>query len=128
MRSYEEQVRIEHTKLVFARAVFIILEIIFAILTLSVLILIPALAHWAGENLKMKITGMAISFLYFAFNCGLTILFQNMAFKNKDDLMITGHTSDCDTIWKYKSEILAERKMKERGLFYPDGAGNFEGK
>lgn len=50
MRSYEEQVRIEHTKLVFARAVFIILEIIFAILTLSVLILIPALAHWAGKT------------------------------------------------------------------------------
>ncbi len=128
MRSYEEQVRIEHTKLVVAHAVFVILEIIFAILTLSVLILIPVLAHWAEENIKTKIIGMAISFLYFAFNCGLAILFQNMAFNNKDDLIIAGCTMDYDTIWKYKSEILAERKTKEWGLFYPDGAGNFEWK
>lgn len=50
MRSYEEQVRIEHTKLVVAHAVFVILEIIFAILTLSVLILIPVLAHWQKKT------------------------------------------------------------------------------
>lgn len=128
MRTYEEQVKIEHAKLSIFHTAFIVLEIIFFFLTLCVLPLIAILASWAGENFKMKLIGIAISFLYFFVTCGLTILFQNMAFKNKDDLMIAGRTMDYDTIWKYKSEILAERKMKERGLFYPDGAGNFEGK
>lgn len=128
MRTYEEQVKIEHAKLSIFHTAFIVLEIIFFFLTLCVLPLIAILASWAGENFKMKLIGIAISFLYFFVTCGLTILFQNMAFNNRDDLMIAGRTMDCDTIWKYKSEILAERKMKERGLFYPDGAGNFEGK
>lgn len=111
MRTYEEQARVEHIKLIIAHAVFFSLEIVFAILAFLVQLLVPALASWAGENLKMKLIGIAISFLCFGITLGLMLLFQNMAFNSRDKLMIAGWTENYDVVYKYKSEVLAERKM-----------------
>ena len=113
---HEERVRVEHIKLSIAHAVFFALEIVFAILALLVQLLVPVLASWAGENLKMKLIGIAISFLCFGITLGLTLLFQNMAFNSRDELEIAGWTENYDVVYKYKSEILAEIKMGKRGF------------
>lgn len=113
---YDKQVNIERMKLTFFHAMFIALEILFFFLTLHTLTLTALLAAWAGEDTKMKFIGVAIASIYFAVTCGLTIFFQGKAFDNKDDHMIAGYTKDGDIIWKYTSEILAERKLREKGI------------
>ena len=115
-KTYEKQVKIEHIKLSIIHAIFSFLELIFFFLTICTLPLIALLGNWAGNSFKLKIIGMTISFLYFFVTCVLTILFQNIAFNNKDDFMISGHTRNFDTIWKYKSEILAEKKLRKKGV------------
>lgn len=113
---YEKQVNIERMKLTFFHAMFITLEMLFFFLTLQTLILTALLAAWAGESTEMKCVGMAITSLYFTFTCGLTIFFQGKAFDSRDDYMIAGCAKDGDVIWKYTSEILAERKIRARGI------------
>lgn len=113
---YEKQVSIEHVKLSIAYFVCMVCESAFAFFTLMTPMVIRFLASWAGEDLKMKIIGTIISFLYLTVNSGLTVLFISLAFDSKDDYIIAGRAKDGDVIWKYTSEILAERKLKSRGI------------
>lgn len=113
---YEKQVNIERMKLTFFHAIFITFEMLFFFLALHTLTLTALLAAWAGESTEMKCVGMAITSIYFTVTCGLTIFFNGKAFDNRDDYMISGYTRDGDIIWKYKSEILAERKLNEKGV------------
>lgn len=113
---YEKQVNIERMKLTFFHAMFTTLEMIFFFLALNTLPLSATLASWAGESAQMKSIGMIITSLYFTVTCGLAIFFQGKAFDNRDCYMIAGCTKDGDVVWKYASEILAERKLKEKGI------------
>lgn len=112
----EKQVKIEHIKLQIKHFVSLAIFFLFAMMTLGTLFVVSALAGWAGDNGKKVIIGLIISILYFAITLGLTILFQWISFNSRDDYMIAGITRNRDVVWKYKSEILAERKLKERGL------------
>jgi len=113
---YEKQVKIEHMKLQIKHFASFSIFLLFAMMTLGTLFVIPMLARWAGYDGKKVIAGLIISILYFVITLGLTILFQWIRFNNQDDYMIAGSARNHDVIWKYKSEILAERKLRERGL------------
>lgn len=113
----QKQIEIEHKKLKIKHFVSTALFILFALMTLASTLVISALARWAGDDFKSKMIGILISFLYFAITFSLTLLFQNISFYSKDDLEIAGWTENYETVYKYKSEIMAEEKLRERGFW-----------
>lgn len=116
MSNLEKQIEIEHAKLQIKHFVSTALFIFFAFMALMSTAVISALAKWLGEDFKSKMTGILISFLYFVITLSLTLLFQQISFYSKDELTFSGWTDDREFIYKYKSEILAERKLREEGL------------
>ena len=118
---YEKQVNIERKKLISFHTMFTTIEMIFFFLALNTLPLSASLARWAGESAQIKSIVMIITSLYFTVTCGLAIFFQGRAFNSRDCYMIAGCTKDGDVVWKYASEILAERKLREKGISEKDG-------
>lgn len=116
MSNLEKQIEIEHAKLQIRHFVSTALFILFAFMALMSTAVISALAKWSGEDFKSKMIGILISFLYFVITLSLTLLFQQISFYSKDELTFSGWTDDRELIYKYKSEILAERKLREEGL------------
>lgn len=114
---FEKQVSIERVKLRIEHFIFSSISAVFAIMTWLSLVVIHILGSWAGDSIKLKVIGIMASILYFLITLGLTMLFMDFAFYSSDDWLLVGYDYELHCgIRKYRSEIRAERKLKEKGL------------
>lgn len=116
MTEYEKQVKIEHRKLALLHAVFFLISGTFACLALITPIVSFLIAVYVADiGFTWRLLGAGISLLYLAVMFGLYVIFSQLASRFEDTFMIIPvYPYDC--IGKYYSEILAERKMKEKGI------------
>ena len=117
VEEFEKRVKIEHIKLQIKHFIFSAITAIFAIMTWLSLLVIYILRNLAGHDTERKIIGIFVSLLYFIIALGLTMLFMDFDFNSRDDCLLVGYDRDLDCeIRKYRSEIMAERYLKKKGL------------
>lgn len=110
---YERQIKIEHIKLSIKSNIFCTLSALFAVSGAFFPVVTMILAVVAGDDTKMKVICILASILYLAATLGLSLLFIIFSIRNDDDF-IPIKLENGIFIRKYRSEILAEKKIKKR--------------